>query len=203
MKLFILLTICLSTPLLAADKVKVLLNPKKAEMIGALSVVIEEDQTITQQKQYLKYKLINRTKQDIFVVIDNGKNRDSVSQAITYTPDGQITGASNASAGGHYSGSPSTHQTLRLLYAPRLEDGKLTSGRDLMSAQTNCKSRVDFRSNLSKLNQSKGTLNLTVSFYATNASGFQIESFKVPVKVTFKKEPNKPVKPTNKPNKTQ
>ncbi len=168
--------IALTTCLCGAE-FKVLLNPENTNVSDALVVVFPKVVTVSKGQKTLKYKILNRSSEHIFVVIDT-RNVEGWTE---------LKGTSGSMGGGGIGyGSENTHESLRLLYAPRRDnDGSLYSGEDEMSSETFAKVNIDsgYQKDLSHWIGAKGTLRLQMKFYVGTAKDRRIENVFVPIEI--------------------
>lgn len=173
----------ISTHLCGAE-IKVLLNPENQNVRDALIVVFPKEVAVTKGQTVLKYKILNRSSVDLFVVVQS-KNIDGWSQLNG--PSGTMGG------GGRYVGMESMHESLRLLYAPkRMNDGTVASGEGEMTSETVAEVKVDAGDHMDLSNWvgGKGTLQLQITYYAGNSKDKRFTF--VPVPIEIQKDKAKP-----------
>ena len=172
----------LATSLCGAE-IKVLLNPENQNVSDALIVVFPKKVTVTKGQTTLKYKILNRSSEDIFVVV---KSRNVEGWEDLKGPAGTMGG------GGTFYGMECTHENLRLLYAPsRDSDGSLSDGEDYMIsgaiAEVNIDSGHDW--DLSNWIGGTGTLRLQIKYYVGNSKVRRIVAVSVPVEIQEGEQP--------------
>ena len=177
----LILILSIGIPSIRSEEVRVLLNPKPEEARGALVVLFPPTQQVVRGQRTFDYRLINRTSQDIFVVVDGP-------DVMGLHLDGPSWGLGS---GGSFRGL-SNKELLRLLYAPTLDsDGKPVSGWEQARAATECKVSVSPGSlgeDLTGLVGGKGELRLRLVFYVGGAQDRQTRTLAVPLQIKLAEE---------------
>jgi hypothetical protein len=166
--------LCAASNLCGAE-IKVLLNPENQNVRDALIVVFPKKVAVTQGQTVLKYKILNRSSEDLFVVVES-KNIEGWTNLKG--PSGMGGG------GGRQIGMESMHESLRLLYAPkRLEDGTLANGEDEMVSETVAKVKVDpgYQRDLTSWIGGSGTLLLPIKYYVGGSKDRRLALVHVPI----------------------
>lgn len=166
----------LATSLHGAE-IKVLLNPKNQNVSDALVVIFPRKVKVTKGQTTLEYKVLNRSSEDIFIVVES-KNTEGWEELKS--PSGTMVG------GGRFVGSESTHESLRLLWAPPRDiDGTLSDGEAEMSSRAFVKVNVEtgHDRDLSNWIGGNGTLSLQIKYYVGSSKGRKIATVAVPVEI--------------------
>ena len=170
------LTLGIATGLFGAE-IKVALNPENQNVTDTLVVVFPKKVTVTKGQTTLKYKILNRSSEDIFVVI---KSRNVEGWDDLKGASGTMGG------GGMLYGTECMHESLRLLYAPsRAKDGRLSNGEDYMISETTAEVNIDSgdKKDLSNWIGAKGTLHLQLKFYVSSSKDRRIVAVSVPIEI--------------------
>jgi hypothetical protein len=170
------LVLGLATSLFGAE-IKVLLNPENQNVLNALIVVFPKTVRVTKGQTALKYKILNRSSEDIFVVITS---KNVASCALKGPSSGSQVG------GGKLFGNTSRHQSLRLLYAPRrASDGTVSEGEDELAAETIAEVNVAAGpdQDLSDWIGATGSLRLVIGYYVGNSKDFRLVTVPVPIEI--------------------
>jgi hypothetical protein len=165
----------LATSLCGAE-IKVLLNPENQNVSDALIIVFPKKVTVTKGQTTLKYRILNRSSEDIFVVIKS----ENVESVDLKGPSGNMAG------GAMFVGKECTHESLRLLYSPNREsDGTLRNGEDGMVSGTDAEVNVDagHERDLSYWIGGTGTLRLQIKYSVSNSKNRRSVVLSVPVEI--------------------
>ena len=164
-------------PGLFGAEIKVALNPENQNVTDTLVVVFPKKVTVTKGQTTLEYKILNRSSEDIFVVV---RSKDVASCDLKSPSSGSRGG------GGTHFGISNRHQCLRLLYAPRrASDGTVSEGEDELAAETFAEVNVAAGpdKDLSDWVGSTGTLTLMIVYYVGTSKDFRLTTLPVPIEI--------------------
>lgn len=174
------------TTTLRGSEIKILLNPDNQNESDALVVLFPKKVKVRKGQTTLEYKVLNRSSEDIFVVIES---KNTMGWDELKGPSGLMVGA------GRLVSPESTHETLRLLWAPaRDSDGTLSHGVAEMSSRAVVKVNVETGNDMDLSNWigGTGTLNLQIKYYVGSSKGRQIATVSVPLEIqTAEPDPGK------------
>jgi hypothetical protein len=162
---------------LRGGEIKILLNPEDQNASDALIVIFPRKVQVKKGQTTLEYKILNRSSEDIFMVIES---KNTMGWDELKGPSGTMVG------GGRFVGSESTHESLRLLWAPvRDSDGTLGHGVAEMSSRAVVKVNVETGHDMDLSNWigGTGTLNLQMKYYIGSSKGRQIAAVSVPLEL--------------------
>ena len=164
------------------DNIKIIANPdpeKLDVLTDSLVIIFPDEVPVRNGQTTIDYEIVNRTSDDIFVVI-NSENVDG------WVSLKKSEGLSGMVGGGQSTGSFTTHASLRLLYAPLMENGSVSTGESDMASRTYATVNVGTGSpdmDLSHWVGYSGKLNLRLKYWVSKSSGFRITNVEVPVKL--------------------
>ena len=165
------------TTTLRGGEIKVLLNPEDQNISDSLVVIFPRKVQVKKGQTTLEYKILNRSSEDIFMVIES---KNTMGWDELKGPSGLMVG------GGRFVSPESTHESLRLLWAPaRDRDGTLSHGVAEMSSRAVVKVNVQtgHDRDLSNWIGGTGTLSLQINYYVGSSKGRQIATVAVPVEI--------------------
>lgn len=163
------------TTTLRGSEIKILLNPEDQNASDALVVLFPKKVKVKKGQTTLEYKVLNRSSEDIFMVIES---KNIMGWDELKGPAGQMMG------GGKFTSPESTHETLRLLWAPaRDRDGTLSHGVAEMSSRAVVKVKVETGHDMDLSNWigGTGTLSLQIKYYVGSSKGRQSAIVSVPL----------------------
>jgi hypothetical protein len=165
------------TTTLRGGEIKVLLNPENQNVSDALVVVFPKKVKVKKGQTTLDYKVLNRSSEDIFMVIES---KNTVGWDELKSPSGMMV------SGGRFVSPESTHEILRLLWAPaRDSDGTLSHGVAEMSSRAVVKVNVEtgHDRDLSNWIGGTGTLSLQIKYYVGSSKGRHMATVAVPLEI--------------------
>lgn len=160
---------------LCGAEIKVLLNPENQNVRDSLIVVFPKKTAVSKGQTVFKYKILNRSSEDLFVVVES-KNIEGWTNLKG--PSGMMGG------GGKQIGMESMHESLRLLYAPRrIKDRTLANGEDEMVSETVATVNVDpgHERDLTSWIGGSGTLLLPIKYYVGGSKDRRLALVHVPI----------------------
>jgi hypothetical protein len=190
-----LLLVLLLVSVARGDEIKVLLNPESTNVSDTLIVLFPPKVSVFKGQSTLKYRIINRSSRDIFVVI---KSSNVEGWKYLERPGHVMRG------GARCYGTTDTGalESLRLLNVPRRsKDGELLEGKDKLLAETDAEVIVDAggdNRDLSDWVGSSGMLDIQISFYVSDSKDRRSARLAVPVEIQAAEQPG-PAQPATQP----